>query len=63
MDRVSTLQRIVRTHEPGETVAVDVMRFGKKQGFRVRLQEREETAAGRAGRRAAGARGAEGRRP
>ncbi len=25
-DRVSTLQRIVRTHEPGETIEVDVMR-------------------------------------
>jgi serine protease Do len=42
VDRVSTLQRVVRTHEPGETVAVDVMRFGKQQTFRVRLAERAE---------------------
>jgi serine protease Do len=41
--RVSTLQRIVRTHEPGETVALDVMRYGKKQTFRVRLDERKES--------------------
>ena len=45
VDRVSTLQRIVRTHEPGETLGVDVMRFGKKQSFKVRLQEREEAPA------------------
>ena len=36
VDRVSTLQRIVRTHEPGETVAVDVMRFGERRSFRGR---------------------------
>src|SRR6476659_5396247 len=30
-DRVSTLQRIVRTHKPGETVTFDVMRFGAKK--------------------------------
>ncbi len=45
VDRVSTLQRIVRTHEPGETLGVDIMRFGKKQSFKVRLQEREEAPA------------------
>jgi serine protease Do len=44
VDRVSTLQRIVRTHEPGETVAVDVMRFGQRRSFRVRLAERPEAA-------------------
>ncbi len=42
VDRVSTLQRIVRTHEPGETVAVDVMRFGERRNFKVRLDERPE---------------------
>jgi serine protease Do len=42
VDRVSTLQRVVRTHEPGETVAVEVMRFGKRQTFRVRLAERAD---------------------
>ena len=38
-DRVSTLQRIIRGHEPGETVTVDVMRFGTKKTFRVKLAE------------------------
>jgi serine protease Do len=38
-DRVSTLQRIIRGHEPGETVTVDVMRFGSKKTFRVKLAE------------------------
>jgi serine protease Do len=42
VDRVSTLQRIVRTHEPGETVTVDVMRFGQRRSFKVRLVERPE---------------------
>jgi serine protease Do len=37
--RVSALQRIVRTYKPGETVAVDVYRFGTKRTFRVRLAE------------------------
>jgi serine protease Do len=38
-DRVSTLQRIIRGHEPGETVTVDVMRYGSKKTFRVKLGE------------------------
>jgi serine protease Do len=38
-DRVSTLQRIVRTHKPGESVTFDVMRFGVKKSFRVKLAE------------------------
>lgn len=38
-DRVSTLQRIVRTHKPGETMTFDVMRFGSKKSFRVKLAE------------------------
>jgi serine protease Do len=38
-DRVSTLQRIVRQHKPGETVTFDVMRFGTKRSFRVTLKE------------------------
>ena len=32
-DRVSTLQRIVRSHKPGETVTFEVMRFGEKKTF------------------------------
>ncbi|MEO8621251.1 MAG: trypsin-like peptidase domain-containing protein, partial [bacterium] len=38
-DRMSTLQRIVRSHKPGETVSFDVMRFGTKKTFRVKLTE------------------------
>jgi serine protease Do len=38
-DRVNTLQRIIRTHEPGETVKIDVMRYGNKRSFNVRLGE------------------------
>jgi serine protease Do len=37
--RVSTLQRIVRGYKPGETVPVDVVRFGSRRTFRVRLAE------------------------
>jgi len=36
---VSTLQRIIRGHEPGETVTVEVMRYGTKKTFRVKLAE------------------------
>ena len=38
-DRVPTLQRIVRSHKPGETLTFDVMRFGTKKSFRVKLTE------------------------
>jgi serine protease Do len=41
-DRVSTLQRIVRQHKPGETLTFDVMRFGTKKSFRVTLKEAPE---------------------
>jgi serine protease Do len=40
---VSTLQRIVRQHKPGETMTFDVMRFGAKKSFRVTLREAPET--------------------
>ena len=43
-DRVSTLQRIVRSHKPGETVAFDVMHFGKKKTFDVKLTEAPDDA-------------------
>ncbi|HEY0972041.1 MAG TPA: Do family serine endopeptidase [Gemmatimonadales bacterium] len=39
VDRVSTLQRLVRSHEPGETVTVDVMRYGERKQLRVKLEE------------------------
>ena len=38
-DRVSTLQRIIRAHKPGETVTLDVMRFGQRKSFKVKLVE------------------------
>ena len=38
-DRVSTLQRIIRSHEPGETVEIEAMRYGAKKTFQVRLGE------------------------
>ena len=44
-DRVSKLQRIIRAHEPGETVTVDVMRYGQKKTFRVKLIEAETETA------------------
>lgn len=44
VDRVSTLQRIVRNHAPGETVQLEVMRYGQKRSFGVRLTELAEPA-------------------
>ncbi|HJR62131.1 MAG TPA: Do family serine endopeptidase [Gemmatimonadaceae bacterium] len=44
VDRVPTLQRLVREHEPGETITVDVMRYGKKMSFKVKLAELEADA-------------------
>ena len=38
-DRVSTLQRIIRGHKPGDTVTLEVMRFGEKKAFKVKLIE------------------------
>ncbi|HWL38694.1 MAG TPA: trypsin-like peptidase domain-containing protein [Gemmatimonadaceae bacterium] len=39
VDRMSTLQRIVRNHNPGETIDVEVMRYGQRKSFRVALME------------------------
>ncbi len=41
VDRMSTLQRIVRNHNPGETIEVEVMRYGQRKTFRVTLMEAE----------------------
>jgi serine protease Do len=38
-DRVSVLQRIIRRHEPGDVVELDVMRYGSRKSFRVKLAE------------------------
>ena len=39
IDRVSTLQRVIRSFKPGETVRLDVMRFGDKKTLNVKLGE------------------------
>jgi serine protease Do len=39
VDRVSTLQRIVRNHNPGETIDIEAMRDGQRKNFRVSLME------------------------
>ena len=39
VDRVSTLQRIVRNHAPGETIDIEAMRYGQRKTFRVTLME------------------------
>ena len=45
VDRVSTLQRIVRNHNPGETIDIEVMRYGQRKNFRVTLVEASADAA------------------
>jgi serine protease Do len=42
IDRVSTLQRVVRNHSPGETINVEVMRYGQRKSFDVKLAEAED---------------------
>jgi serine protease Do len=39
VDRVSSLQRIVRNHQPGENVELEVMRYGQKKSVTVKLTE------------------------
>jgi serine protease Do len=41
VDRVGTLQRIIRAHEPGETVELEVVRFGDRKNIKVKLIEAE----------------------
>ncbi len=43
VDRVSALQRVVRNHQPGESVQLDVMRYGQKKTFSVKLTELAES--------------------
>jgi len=40
VDRVSALQRIVRTHTPGESVKLDIYRYGAQKSISVKLMER-----------------------
>ena len=39
VDRVSTLQRIIRSHQPGETVDLEGVRYGEKKSWKVKLGE------------------------
>ena len=39
VDRVSTLQRIVRSHNPGDAIDIEAMRYGQRKNFRVTLME------------------------
>jgi serine protease Do len=39
VDRVSTLQRVIRGFKPGDVVPIDAMRFGERKTFRVKLGE------------------------
>jgi serine protease Do len=39
VSRVSELQRVIRGFKPGETVEVEIMRYGQRRTFRVRLGE------------------------
>src|SRR6476659_7121810 len=45
VDRVSTLQRIVRNHNPGETIDIEAMRYGQRKTFRVTLMEAQTDVA------------------
>jgi len=44
-DRVGTLQRIIRSHEPGETVEIEAYRYGQRKTFKVKLAEAPSDAA------------------
>jgi serine protease Do len=44
IDQVNTLQRVIRGFKPGDNVDLDVMRFGQKKSFKVRLAEPTEVA-------------------
>jgi serine protease Do len=55
IDQVSTLQRIIRGYKPGEVADLDVMRFGQKKSFHIKLgepAEAKETVADNGGVRA-----------
>ena len=39
VDRVSVLQRLIRTHQPGDVVDLEAVRFGEHKNFKVKLIE------------------------
>lgn len=41
VERVSSLQRIIRSQHVGDVVSVDVLRYGTKKTFKVKLEEME----------------------
>jgi serine protease Do len=45
IDQVSTLQRIIRGYKPGDVVDLDVMRFGQRKTFKVKLAEPTEISS------------------
>ncbi len=45
VDRVSALQRVVRTHDVGDVVTVEALRFGSRKTFKVKLDEAEKVQA------------------
>ena len=47
VNRVSELQRVIRGFKPGEVVEVEVMRFGQRRSFKVRLGEPPTEEEGR----------------
>ncbi|HEV8411178.1 MAG TPA: Do family serine endopeptidase [Gemmatimonadaceae bacterium] len=38
-DRLSTLQRLIRSHQPGDVVTLDALRYGEHKTFKVKLIE------------------------
>jgi serine protease Do len=60
VDRVSTLQRIVRSHKPNDVVSVGVVRFGAKKSFNVKLLEVQDDDVVASTERARGNTSAEG---
>jgi serine protease Do len=45
IDRVSTLQRILRSHQPGDVVTLEGVRYGEKKTFKVKLTEAPQDEA------------------
>jgi serine protease Do len=43
IDRMSTLQRVIREYKPGQTVSLDIVRFGDKKKIAVKLAEPPKT--------------------
>jgi serine protease Do len=45
VDRVSTLELIIRKHQPGDVMSLDAVRYGEHLSFKVRLAEAPEDVA------------------